>query len=99
MLGIDSGSRKGKKNIPRDFFPAATADDEIREKTNKIRVSCIRSVTVSRRGRRGRLLGSMPVDNLGIVLGGCWKKDVAAAINGDSREVAKARDVQCIAGE
>ena len=65
---------KRKKNIPGDFFPAATADDEIREKTNKIRVSCIRSVTVSRRGRRGRLLGSMPVDNLGIVLGGCWKK-------------------------
>ena len=64
-----------------------------------MQVSCIGSVTVIRYSRWDGPLGSMPVGNLGIVLGGCWEKNAAAAINGDSREVAKARDVQCTAGE
>ena len=41
----------------------------------------------------------MPVDNLTIVLGGCWEKNVAAADNGDSREAVQAGDVPCNAGE
>ena len=66
---------------------------------NEIQVSCIGALTVNCREKQGRFLGSMPVVNLGIILGGCWKKNVAAAVNGDSREDAKARDVQCNAGK
>ena len=56
-------------------------------------------VTVVRHGRRDGPLGSMPVGNLGIILGGCRKKTAATAINGDSSEVAKAQDIECTAGD